>query len=66
MSAVYLADDAVQQRAVVLKFPHEAMAGDPATYERFRREIQIGELLTHRTSRSCISLRARRAISIWC
>ena len=47
MSEVYLANDGQQQREVVLKFPHEDMAGDPATYERFRREIQIGELLTH-------------------
>ena len=47
MSEVYLANDAVGQREVVLKFPHEDMAGDPATYERFRREIKIGELLTH-------------------
>jgi eukaryotic-like serine/threonine-protein kinase len=47
MSEVYLANDGEQRREVVLKFPHEDMAGDPATYERFRREIQIGELLTH-------------------
>jgi len=47
MSEVYLAQDGQRQREVVLKFPHEDMAGDPATYERFRREIQIGELLTH-------------------
>src|SRR6266545_2340276 len=47
MSEVYLASDGERQRQVVLKFPHEDMAGDPATYERFRREIQIGELLTH-------------------
>lgn len=47
MSEVYLANDAAEPRAVVLKFPHEDMAGDPATYERFRREIQIGALLTH-------------------
>src|SRR5215470_12161849 len=47
MSEVYRANDTEQQRDVVLKFPHEDMAGDPATYERFRREIQIGQLLTH-------------------
>jgi eukaryotic-like serine/threonine-protein kinase len=47
MSEVYHAQDSQRQREVVLKFPHEDMAGDPATYERFRREIQIGELLTH-------------------
>jgi serine/threonine protein kinase len=47
MSEVYLAQDNQRPREVVLKFPHEDMAGDPATYERFRREIKIGELLTH-------------------
>ena len=47
MSEVYLAQDNQHRREVVLKFPHADMAGDPATYERFRREIQIGELLTH-------------------
>src|SRR5689334_16779447 len=47
MSEVYLASDEQHRREVVLKFPHEDMAGDPATYERFRREIQIGERLTH-------------------
>src|SRR6476619_1682371 len=47
MSEVYRARDNQHSREVVLKFPHEDMAGDPATYERFRREIQIGGLLTH-------------------
>src|SRR5215831_14939610 len=47
MSEVYRARDDQHIREVVLKFPHEDMAGDPATYERFRREIQIGGLLTH-------------------
>src|SRR6266540_3648296 len=47
MSEVYLANDAVQRREVVLKFPYEDMAGDPTTYECFRREIQLDELLTH-------------------
>jgi len=47
MSEVYRARDGELEREVVLKFPHEDMAGDPATYERFRREIQIGQLLTH-------------------
>jgi len=47
MSEVYRARDGELGREVVLKFPHEDMAGDPATYERFRREIQIGQLLTH-------------------
>lgn len=47
MSEVYQAYDETHQREVVLKFPHEDMMGDPATYERFRREVQIGTILNH-------------------
>jgi serine/threonine-protein kinase len=47
MSEVYHARDEQNQREVVLKFPHEDMAGDPATYERLRREIKIGTTLDH-------------------
>lgn len=32
---------------VVLKFPDPAVLGDLATYERFRRETEIGERLSH-------------------
>ncbi|GAC1386317.1 MAG: hypothetical protein NVS4B8_01080 [Herpetosiphon sp.] len=47
MSRVYRAYDEQQHRDVVLKFPHDDMMGDPATAERFRREIKIGKLLNH-------------------
>ncbi len=47
MSEVYHARDDQNQREVVLKFPHEDMIGDPATYERFRREVKIGTTLNH-------------------
>ncbi len=47
MSEVYHAEDTQHSRQVVLKFPHEDMMGDPATYERFRREVKIGTILTH-------------------
>jgi serine/threonine-protein kinase len=47
MSDVYRARDAQDGREVVLKFPHEEMTGDPASYERLRREIQIGQILSH-------------------
>jgi eukaryotic-like serine/threonine-protein kinase len=47
MSNVYLAHDDQEDRKVVLKFPHEEMMGDIATYERFTREVKIGKLLTH-------------------
>jgi len=47
MSDVYLAQDDSMQRQVVLKFPHPEILGDPATYERFTREMKIGGLLDH-------------------
>jgi serine/threonine-protein kinase len=47
MSDVFRAQDEQNRREVVLKFPHEDMMGDPATFERFQREVKIGTLLTH-------------------
>jgi len=47
MSNVYLAHDDQEDRKVVLKFPHEELLGDIASYERFTREIKIGKLLNH-------------------
>ncbi len=47
MSNVYLAHDDQEDRSVVLKFPHEELLGDIASYERFTREVKIGKLLTH-------------------
>jgi serine/threonine-protein kinase len=32
---------------VTLKFPSPALVGDPATYQRFLRELQIGQKLRH-------------------
>ena len=32
---------------VILKFPDVSMLGDQATYERFRREVAIGQKLDH-------------------
>ncbi|HEY4002336.1 MAG TPA: serine/threonine-protein kinase [Candidatus Xenobia bacterium] len=46
MSDVYRARDD-QGTVVVLKFPHPDLAGDPSAFERMRREITIGERLTH-------------------
>ena len=43
----FLAEDIKTNSMVVLKFPDIAQLGDPAVYERFRREIAIGELLNH-------------------
>lgn len=47
MSDVFRAFDATGQREVTLKFPHDDIMGDPATYERFQREVQIGQKLQH-------------------
>ena len=47
MSDVFLAQDPQHAREVVLKFPHDDMMGDPSTYERFCREVKIGNALTH-------------------
>lgn len=47
MSDVYQAQDNLHEREVTLKFPHPDMMGDPATYERFSREVKIGKLLEH-------------------
>ncbi len=46
MGNIYLARDAAG-RQVILKFPHIDMIGDPALYERYRRELEIGHTLRH-------------------
>jgi serine/threonine-protein kinase len=43
----YLALDVESSEKVVLKVPHIEQLGDPAVYERFRREVAIGKLLNH-------------------
>jgi serine/threonine-protein kinase len=43
----FLALDVKSNEKVVLKVPHIAQLGDPAVYERFRREVAIGKLLNH-------------------
>ncbi|MDA8442824.1 MAG: serine/threonine-protein kinase [Peptococcaceae bacterium] len=46
-ASALLAEDISSQEKVVLKFPDLAQLGDPAVYERFRRELAIGKLLEH-------------------
>jgi serine/threonine-protein kinase len=46
-SRVFLASDQETGSLVVLKFPDLAQIGDPAVYERFRREMAIAKLLDH-------------------
>ncbi len=45
-SDVYLATDA-DGAQVVLKCPHEGLIGDVATFDRFRREMEIARRLDH-------------------
>jgi serine/threonine-protein kinase len=45
--ATFLAEDLQSNRKVVMKVPHISQLGDPAVYERFRREVAIGKLLNH-------------------
>jgi len=56
MSDVFLARDEAHERDVVLKFPHSDIMGDPKTYEHFRREIKIGQILTHPNIQKLYSL----------
>lgn len=46
-ASAYLAVDLETKEKVVLKFPDVTQLGDPAVYERFRREVSIGKLLNH-------------------
>jgi len=45
-SQIYKAS-APDGKRVILKFPEASLLGDPATYERFRRESAIGQKLDH-------------------
>ncbi|SPF44330.1 Serine/threonine protein kinase [Candidatus Desulfosporosinus infrequens] len=46
-ASAFLAEDALTGEKIVLKFPDITQLGDPAVYERFRRELAIGKLLNH-------------------
>ncbi len=47
MNRVYLARDVSNQQEVVLKFPNDALIGNIAVFERYRREAEIGNRLHH-------------------
>jgi serine/threonine-protein kinase len=47
MSEAYLAHDCQTGSAVVLKLPHPQLIGDPTTFSRFEREVEIGRRLAH-------------------
>ena len=46
-ASTFLAEDLQSGVKVVLKLPDMTQLGDPAVYERFKREISIGKLLNH-------------------
>ncbi|MDP4153743.1 MAG: serine/threonine-protein kinase [Bacillota bacterium] len=46
-AGTYLAEDLQGNKKVALKLPEVSQLGDPAVYERFKRELSIGKLLQH-------------------
>ena len=46
-ASAFLAEDIRSNERVVIKIPDISQLGDPAIYERFRREMAIGKLLDH-------------------
>jgi serine/threonine-protein kinase len=48
MNDAYKARDRATGRVVVLKVPFTSLIGDPATYSRYQRELEIGKRLHHR------------------
>ena len=47
MASIYRANDMRDGRPVAIKIPHPEMEGDPVLFDRFKREIEIGEKLDH-------------------
>src|ERR1043166_5813961 len=47
MSSIYRATDMRSGRQVAIKIPHPEMEADPALFDRFQREAEIGEKLDH-------------------
>ena len=47
MSDIYRAYDVVRRCDVAIKVPDQSMIGDPAQYERFQRELEVLNTLSH-------------------
>uniref|UniRef100_E6Q0G1 Putative Non-specific serine/threonine protein kinase n=1 Tax=mine drainage metagenome TaxID=410659 RepID=E6Q0G1_9ZZZZ len=47
MASIFRATDLRDGRRVAIKIPHFAMESDPALYDRFKREEEIGATLNH-------------------
>jgi serine/threonine protein kinase len=57
MAVTWLAEEEATGRQVVLKFPDVDQLGDPAIYERFRREVEIGRTVDHPAVPKALELR---------
>ena len=47
MASIFRGTDLRDGRQVAIKVPHPEMEGDPVLYDRFQRELQIGQKLDH-------------------
>ncbi len=47
MADIYHAHDLMNGKDVVLKIPNRMFIGDPAQYERFQRELEVSNTLSH-------------------
>jgi serine/threonine protein kinase len=47
MASIFRATDLNNGRQVAIKIPHPEVECDPALFERFRREEEIGKLMDH-------------------
>jgi eukaryotic-like serine/threonine-protein kinase len=47
MATVFKATDTRNGRTVAIKIPHPEMEADPALFERFQREAEIGKIMDH-------------------
>src|SRR6516164_6199904 len=47
MASIFRGTDLETDRPVAIKVPHPEMEGDPVFFDRFHREIEIGQKLDH-------------------
>jgi serine/threonine protein kinase len=47
MASIFRATDLNNGRTVAIKIPHPEVESDPALFDRFRREEEIGKLMDH-------------------